>query len=261
MSMYENQGYVPAPAPEKTPAMNIWKSVLFSPAIETFARFREQADLTRAAIWVALSGLVSGIATAITMATSGGVAANMEQLRDILPPELASELPETAVQAAPTIGSALCSIPSGAVGAVIGFFISVGLIHLVAKLLQGQGTYTETFFLSAAAAVPITIVMSVIQIIGGLFNLIPVIGPIFAILVGLVSFVLGIYSLVLSAMAVAAAHRFSLGKGFAAVLIPGAVALLFCCCITGILVAAMGAAAPNIEELLEEMSALLTLVA
>ncbi len=261
MSMYENQGYVPAPAPEKTPALTIWQSVLFSPSVETFARFREQADLMRAVIWVAISGLVTGVAQAVVMATGGGRIGNMEQLRQILPEELASELPEMAAQAAPNIGAALCSVPAGAVGGVIGLFIGVGLIHLVAKLLQGQGTYTETFFLYAAAAAPIAIVLGIIQLIGGLFNLIPVIGPIFAILVGLVSFVIGIYSLVLSAMAIAAAHRFSLGKGFAAALIPGAVILLSCCCITGILIAVMGAAAPNIEELLEEMSALLTLVA
>lgn len=256
---YDNQGYVPAPTPEKTPAMTIWKSVLLSPSVETFARFREEADLMRAVIWVAISGLVTGVAQAVVMATSGGAAGNIEQLREILPPEVASELPEMAAQAAPSIATALCSIPAGAVGGVIGLFIGVGLIHLVAKLLQGQGTYTETFFLSAAASAPISIVMGVIQLIGGVFNLIPVIGTILAVLIGLVSLVLGIYSLVLSAMAVAAAHRFTLGKGFAAVLIPGVVMMLFCCCITGALIAAMGAAVPSIEELIDEMSTLLLL--
>ena len=259
MSVYENQGYVPAPAPEKTPAMTIWKSVLFSPSVETFARFREEADLTRAVIWIAISGLVSGIAQTVVMVTSGGAAGNIEKLREILPPELASELPEAAAQAAPSIGTALCSIPAGLVGGIIGVFIGVGLIHLVAKLLQGQGTYTETFFLYAAPAAPLAIVMGIIQLIGGVFNRIPVIGPIFAILVGLVSFVLGIYGLVLSAMAVAAAHRFSLGKGFAAVLLPSAVILFSCCCITMGIIAALSSTSPEFQKLFEDMSTLLIL--
>jgi hypothetical protein len=81
MSMYENQGMYRS-APEKTPALTIWQSVLFSPSVETFARSRS-SDLMRASF-----GSPSAIGHRVASCRDGyrrWENSNMEQLRQILP--------------------------------------------------------------------------------------------------------------------------------------------------------------------------------
>ena len=99
-------------------------------------------------------------------------------------------------------------------------------------------------------------------LIGGLLGLVPILGVIVSVIFGLVSLALSIYALVLNAMAVAAAHRFSLGKGFAAVLLPGVVIFLLICCCTVIGLTLMGASlVPFLEELQREFSMYMSLIA
>ncbi|MGC9399383.1 MAG: Yip1 family protein [Anaerolineae bacterium] len=262
MSYYEPQGDYSSPAGgEKTPLLTIWQRVLFSPSVQTFARYLPEADLGRAVLWLVLASLVSAVAAGLPtlIAPQRQLQETMELLREIMPPEFSRELPPMMPGTRTiSLGSLLCGIPLGVVLALIGAFIGVGLIHLTAKLLQGEGTYTGTFFLTAAVSAPLTLVTGVIQLLNGLLGMIPVVGVILTVIFGLFSLVLGIYGLVLNAMAVAAAHRFSLGKGFAAVLLPGVVLLLLLCCfVVGF--ALMGASLGTFfEELQRELGLYLT---
>jgi len=211
----------------KTPALTMWQRIVFSPGVQTFARFRPEADLGRAVLWLVIATLISSLAAGLPalIRPQGQMRDAMRFFRENLPPEVARELPPMMMPGmgarAVSLGTLLCGVPSAVIFGLIGAFIGVGLIHLAARLLQGQGTYTDTFFLTAAVSAPLAILTGAIQLINGLLGLIPVLGAILAILFGLVSLAVSIYAFVLNAMAVAAAHRFSLGKGFAAILLPG----------------------------------------
>jgi hypothetical protein len=263
MSTYDYEG---SSAGGKTPALTIWQNILFSPGVQTFAKYRPEADLGRAVLWLVIATLISSLAAGLPalIRPQGQMRQTMEMLRENLPPEIARELPPMMPGMGArtlSLGTILCGIPTAVVFGLIGAFIGVGLIHLAARLLQGQGTFNETFFFTAAVSAPLAIVTGAIQLINGLAGLIPVVGMILAIIFGLVSFALSIYALALNAMAVAAAHRFSLGKGFAAVILPGVVIfLLICCCIVvafGLLGASLG---PILEEIEREFGFYLTFV-
>jgi len=261
MSVYGGSEY---PSPNgKTQALTIWQKVALSPSVETFSAYKNEADLGRAVVWIIITTLITTTVSVLTTAFSQkSFLRNMDQIRGFLPPEVAREIPDIATGAAPrlSLGTALCGIPTGVIMGLIGAFIGVGLVHLAAKLLQGEGTYTETFFLTAAASAPITLATGALQLLSALFGLIPVIGGIFGALIGLVTFAISIYGLVLSAMAVAAAHRFTLGKGFASVLLPTVVILLLLCCGFGAMVALLVALGGSMEEIMREISAFATVI-
>ena len=238
----------------KTPTLSLWQDVLLSPSTDTFAKYLGEADLGRAVLWLLASSAIGGLLQMLSITISSG-----KTFLQAFLPELQRQLPIRA--GAFSVGTLLCGIPTFIIITLLGAFICVGLIHLVAKLLGGEGSFTETFFLTSAASAPIALVSGALGLLSGLLGFIPILGAIFGMLFGLVGLVVCIYNLVLVAMAVAAAHRFSLGKGFAAVLIPALVFLLLACCtIAGL--AAIGSDIENIfEEIQRELNMLLTLYA
>ena len=249
----------------KTPTLTIWQSLLSAPAVATFSRYLPETDMMRAILWLILGTLTSTVINMITTALGIGMAGRgqmMRMLRSGLPPEIMRELPANLPGLGSfSIGAALCGIPTIIIISLVLTFISVGFIHLVAKLFQGQGNYAETFFLTSAVTAPIMIVTAVLQLVSGLFRLIPLAGVVLSLLISLLMMAMGIYSLVLTAMAVAAAHRFSLGKGFLATILPTVLFLLFICCCVFIAIFAAGSAIDQgtIDEIMRQMSAYLIL--
>ena len=237
----------------KTPTLSLWQDVLLSPSVDTFAKYLGEADLGRAVLWLLTSSAISGLLQMLSLAMGSG-----RTFLQALPPDLRRELPIRA--GAFSFGTLLCGIPTWIVVTLLSAFIGIGLIHLIAKLLGGEGSFTETFFLMAAASAPIVLVSGALGLLSGLLGLIPFLGAIFGVLFGLVGMVVGIYNLVLSAMAVAAAHRFSLGKGFAAVLLPFVVFFLLGCCCTAAGLVTFSSDMENIfEKIQRELNMLLTL--
>ena len=236
----------------KTPTLSLWQDVLFSPSTDTFAKYLGEADLGRAVLWLLASSAIGGLLQMLNLAMGSG-----RTLLQVLPSELRRELPRAG---ASFLGTLLCGIPTWIVVTLLSAFIGIGLIHLIAKLLGGEGSFTEIFFLAAATSAPITLVSGALGLLSGLLGLIPFLGAIFGMLFGLVGLAVGIYSLVLSAMAVAAAHRFSLGKGFVTVLLPLVVGFLLGCCLA---IAGLMTFSGDIEDVFEEiqreMNMLLTL--
>ena len=104
------------------------------------------------------------------------------------------------------------SVVGAIIGAPLGFFIGAGILFLIAKILGGTGSFLNYAFLLALVDVPI-------QAIANVAGIIPVIG-------GLIGFVAGIYGIILAIYATASAHRLSLGRSTAVVLIPSIVAFL-----------------------------------
>ncbi|MGC9358703.1 MAG: Yip1 family protein [Anaerolineae bacterium] len=256
MAYEEPYGYT---GDTKTPAMQIWRDVLLSPSVEAFARYRREAELKRGLVWIVVASLASTLSTLVTMAIqflAGTQYGDTSALfRELLPPELYSEMPPMSPGSniiGLSVGTLVCGIPVWIATAVIGTLISVGLIHLAAKLLGGEGEYDETFFFVSTVMAPLIYVTTGLSLFSSLLGLIPVLSIIFSLLISLVSLALGIYSLVLEAMAVAAAHYFSLGKGFAAVLLPIVIAfLLMCCCVAIVFSVVLGG---SFEEIMRELS-------
>jgi hypothetical protein len=209
--------------------------------VESFARYVPEADMGRAALWIALSMLVSSIVGAL--ASLIGVQGAM--WREYMPQDV-----PLGARGGSALAGLLCGIPAGIVMGLIAMFIVVGLIHLVARLLDGKGTFTETFFLLSAVSTPLTLISAGLQLISWLLGLIPVLGTIVTLLIGLVSLALGIYAIVLYAMGTAAAHDLTLGKGFIAVLAPVILGLLLsCCCVIG----GLTILGPQIQDVFEEI--------
>jgi hypothetical protein len=147
----------------------------------------------------------------------------MESIRQLLPPEIASQLP---VGADPTIGigTVICGAPVGALFAVLFFAISTALVQWVAKLFGGTGTFDKLAYAFSSFAVPYSVVSALLALLG----IIPFVG----ILTGLISFALSIYVIVLEVLAVKAVNRLDTGKAAGAVLLPWlAIVLIVCCCI------------------------------
>src|SRR5262249_34604270 len=97
----------------------------------------------------------------------------------------------------------------------IAFFIVVGILFLVARLLGGRGTMLELSYASSLSYVPL-------QGLSALVGLIPFLG-------GIVAFALGIYQLVLTVFAIAASQRLTLGRATMTVLLPAFAAFFLAC--------------------------------
>jgi hypothetical protein len=97
----------------------------------------------------------------------------------------------------------------------VGYFISVGIYHLIAKLFGGQGTFLEYFYSYLLFSMPL-------GILSLLIGLIPILGSI-------ISGALGIYQIVLQVFMTMAVHRMTGGRATLAVLILPIVALIIGC--------------------------------
>lgn len=96
-----------------------------------------------------------------------------------------------------------------AIFSVIGGFIGVGIMYLIAKALGGTGTFDQQFYLSSRLIWPMFFAMIGVFIL----TLIPVVGV-------LISFVWNLYSIYLQVMLVSVAHKVSKLKALLIVLVP-----------------------------------------
>src|SRR5262249_32203263 len=97
----------------------------------------------------------------------------------------------------------------------IGFFIAMGILYVIARLLGGRGTYLEQSYASSLSYIPL-------QGLSAILGLIPILG-------GIAAFALGIYQLVLTAFAIAASHHLSLGRATLTILLPAILAFFLAC--------------------------------
>ena len=95
----------------------------------------------------------------------------------------------------------------------VGFLIGSGIHFLIAKLLGGTGSFEEQTYLLATFVAPM-------MIINGVIGIIPFLG-------GCVWFLILIYQLVLTFLAVKVVHR--LGTGQALVVALGPILIFFLC--------------------------------
>jgi len=236
MTEYSNEPIVPGRGPEMS-LIDTWIDAFTKPKEETYARIVAQpsASVSKAFLWVFVASLLTSLVS-IVAGFGGG---QMESLRQLLPPEIASQLPANAGPSI-GIGTIICGVPIGAVLAVLGFAIGTGLVQWVAKLFGGTGTFDKLAYAFSSITVPYSVVAAVL----GLLGLIPFVG----ILTGLIGFALGIYVIVLEVLAVKAVDRLDTGRAVGSVLLPGLVIFLLVCCCIVVSIAALGPVIGNVFD-------------
>jgi len=105
----------------------------------------------------------------------------------------------------------LLPLAAGA-GSVAQFFIFAGLLQLSARLFGGRGAFKTQAYLIALFWVPLMLVSDTVELIPGVGSIVGV--------------GLRVYALGLCALALASAQRLSLGRAWAALLVPVACGLL-----------------------------------
>ena len=204
--------------PNAYPAMSpveTWTKALTQPREEAYRSIVNDpgASLGKAVLWLAGFGFVGGLLSGIFNAIFGGAA--MRQFNDLL--SQYSDMPFNMPAAQGGFMAIISSSFGGLFGAVIGGLIFVGLVQLVSRMLGGTGTFEKLFYGYAAYAAPLLLVT-------GLVGAIPIVG--FCL-----SPLLAIYSIVLAVMANKATHTYDTGKAVIAVLAPGFLVFLLCCCV------------------------------
>ena len=217
-------GYVPPPvaplplgeAIRRLPQQYI--KVLTKPSAATFAE--EMGKAAWNIVWVQL------LALAVITAVLGYLASLIGS--GIMPMTTSSTVPmNPAMLQGVRLGSSFGQI----IAVPLSFFIGVGILYLIARAFGGQGTFLAQGYTYLLFEVPLGIVTS-------LLALIPILG-------GLVAIAVGIYALVLQNFSIMAVHRLSGGKATLVVFIPVIVALVLACIVVAIVIAVIAASHPR----------------
>jgi len=219
----------PAPqAPVPSGFLNIfrkWVNVTTHPGAQSFAS--ELPTANWGDIWIGLA-----IVAVVTAALGFFI---LEIVRSIALNALANnpQIPPDQLQGATQVFNALPSFAVAYLALVpIGFFFSMGVYWLFAKMFGGTGSFRDQAYAYSLFYVPL-------QTISALLVLIPFLG-------GLVSAGLGIYSIVLTVYSVMASHRLSGGRATAVVLLPIALVFILACALAVILIIAFGGHANSV---------------
>lgn len=205
----------------------VWIKAVTQPNEQTFVDITEHPDMSArtAYIWIflvgTLSGIIQAIASAIRVAT--GVGSQLQQI-----PGIGEYFPQSTGGGggvAIALVGGICASPFAGLLSVLFFALIVAIIQWIAKLFGGKGTYDKLLYAFAAISVPFTIVSTIFALLSAI--------PFVGICLGVISFGLGIYALVLQVMAVKAINRFGWGEAAGSVFIPGCVVFILCACVVG----------------------------
>jgi hypothetical protein len=221
---------MPMMEPPPSSFFKTWIDAVTKPNEATYARLASSpnAKSTPAFIWVFLASLVQSF---IAVLVQGAVFRNMLQQQGF-----ADRLPTQGIGG--TLIGLICGAPIIALFSVIAFAIATALIQWVAKMFGGRGTFDQLAYVFGAIAAPAALVSAVFLLLGA----IPFVGICFRVIAGFV----GLYVLVLEIMATKGVNGFGWGQAAGSVLIPGAVLLLLCCCVSFGIGALIGASLGNV---------------
>jgi hypothetical protein len=204
-----------------------WLNVLTHPDEATFAQEQSKpnATLGTALIWIVIAAVISAIfgfvGGALIMSSQAPMFQNMLDQME-LPPEAKSQL-GAILSGGMMTGLMGAGSLFGIILSPIVFLIGAGILHLIARMLGGQGEYGKYAYLLALFQAPLSILQSII-------GLVPFLG-------GCIVFISWIYSLVLTYYATKVGHGLSSGKAITVVVIPIVLAiLLFACVFIGAIV-------------------------
>ncbi len=164
----------------------IWKAALLKPA-NTFKTQSRKANLKEGAMHVGLAGLIVGVIVGLAMLLLG------------------TTIETAGFGAALGITGFIASVILTPIISIIGWLIGSGIYYIVAMILGGKGSYSTQSYLIAIYSAPISIITSIV-------GLIPIIG--------LLNFVIFLYSLYLLTLALKETHRFTTIKAALVWIIP-----------------------------------------
>jgi hypothetical protein len=171
-----------------------WRMALTRPNEETFRSLADDPNgsLGRALIWIAITSAISFLITSTMQILFSGLLAG-PGLFEALEQEAGLLLPGGLM----IVGVFICGLPMVALISSLGILIYSGIVQFTANAFGGEGTFTEMAYALAAFTAPLTL-------ISGAIGWIP--------LVNCLTIPLGIYSLVLTLLAVKSVNRISWGK-------------------------------------------------
>jgi hypothetical protein len=206
--------------------LNASRAVLLRPSVSTFEEY-EKDDLGSATVYVVVAAIIAGILGAIAFAIQRPfIQAQLAQSGQQLPFD-----PNAITNT--SIGGAIFG---NLFGTLIGYFIFLGLVFGIAKLLfQGTGTFGQLAYDISLYWAPLLVIRALISIVG--------IGPL-AILTGIVSFAVAIYNIYLTYLGVQAGMNLKPGQAIVTILLP-VVLIVLVCCVFGAAIAALIGIASN----------------
>jgi hypothetical protein len=203
-------------------AIETWRRVLTQPGEPVFEQEKANPNgtLQTALIWMVIAGVVAAIFGWIAGLIGASSAAAMISSMG-LPPEAQAQLgPMLSMVTGGAGFAAIIAVP-------VGFLIGTFIIHLIAKMLGGQGDYGKFAYLASTYQAPLTMASAILSII-------PFLG-------GCLGFILIIYTYVESYFAVKTNYGLTSGKAIAAILIPLAILLILFICIGVVVVGGIAA--------------------
>jgi hypothetical protein len=213
---------------------SIWIKAVTKPNEQTFIEISESPDAKAktAYIWAFIAGTISGVIQAFVMAinATAGAGAALQRI-----PGLEQYLSQAGSGGHPVVRliGGICMAPVAGLLSIAFLALWVAIVQWVAKLFGGTGMYEKLLYAFAAISVPVSIVSSLL----GLFGAIPYVGACF----GILSIGVSLYAFALEVIASKAVNRFGLGQAIGSVLVPFAVIFIFCICVIVIGAAAVGA--------------------
>ncbi len=193
--------------PDRMSAVQTWTSALV-PSQANYERIVNDpgASIGKAYLWVLLASILSAVLTYIvSLALNTGLGAvsgaSGEDLGAL-----------AVVQSFYSAFGLLCAIPL----ALVFFIIVAVLVHVTARLLSGQGTFTQLSYGLASFNVPMSAIIGVLAAI-----------PVLNCLL----FPIGLYNMVLGVHATKAAYRFGWGQALVAYLAPLIVLIILTACV------------------------------
>jgi hypothetical protein len=210
-------------------AIETWRRVLTQPGEPTFEqeKLNPNGTLQTALIWMVIAGVVAAIFGYFAgLIGASSTAAMISQMG--LPPEVQAQM-------GPMISMATAAIGGAGLGAIIavpvGFLIGTFIMHLIARMLGGQGDYGKFAYLVSTYQAPLTMASSILSII-------PVLG-------GCIGALLGIYGYVESYFAIKTNYGLSSGKAVIAILIPLILLFLLIACVAFVVIGMISAISNN----------------
>jgi hypothetical protein len=202
---------VPTPEPEPVESLSwldIWGYAISKPSVATFRELLQDPKSVRSPyLWVGMASLLAYLISVGLQALFGAPSFSA------LSSQYANQFgPMGSLIGTASIMSLICCAPFIALLGVLGFIISTGIYHLLARLFGGSGTFREVTFAVSTFYVPLTVISAVLAVL-------PVVGTFLAIPVS-------IYMLVLFGISINAVHNLGAGKATAVILIPAAIVIV-----------------------------------
>jgi hypothetical protein len=209
----------------------VWQKAVIEPSPETFEELiaDPNANTNRAMTWIFIVGLISGFMSIVAQAIFGTSTLFF--------------FGGNSGDAVGLGGSLICGvilIPIGAVLAIIGSYIAVGIMHLIARVLGGDGRFEDMYYSYAAYSSPLSILTSLVGVI-------PILGA-------LISIPIAIYGIVLNVIALKAVYKYGWFQAVLTLFVPLIVIFgLILCCIIALVGTAggVGSVFDNINETLQ----------